>query len=666
MDRRSIDRRLNANRDLYVLDVEALAKILLRRKALLIAFLLMVLIPAGLFVFFRPAYYMAQTSVILEDPELNLTDFKDALPNQTLDDMTIETQVKVIASPTLAHETLDTLAKSEEPPALAVVAAKPEGRYEALKVFLKNLAVASEGKSRVISIAYKAENPYEAARIVNTHTQQYVDFQIRGKKEKIGLINEWITKQVAALREDSQKKAAAIQEFRKESGIVLGKNSQDLIEQQIADLTEQLVPVETQKLNLQAKADAASKGSGNEVVDSALIASLKGQVSIAKQDLQSLSATYGPSHPQVMEAQQRVKQASADLSRETGTIRNSVKVELEAATKQEEMIRARLEELNKQADDLREQAVSLESLQAEETANRTLLENFLTRAEELKSQLSYDSGDVRIVSLAETPTQPVGTSKTILFILAGIFAVVFAVGMVLLLELVDRGIEDEEDVKKVLNLRLLGTLPKVRNPLAEISGNKRSDYLEELKRIYLALAQKKGPQSILLTASRSGEGKTTVSITLARYLASIGTKVILVDANTTSPTIADLAGVDNGPGFAELMAGSADLTKAIHRDDIGLAVIPSGNQGGYAVDLLSSKAAFERMIATLKTQYEFIVVDCAPVLNTTDAEIIAGYVDHVILVIEWAKAPKKYLNKVSMTLRQFAKDVPSVILNKHP
>ncbi len=664
MDRRQLDRRLNTNRDLYVLDIEALLKTLCRRKALLVAFMLMVLVPAVLFVMFRPNYYVAQASVILEDQDLNLTDFKEALPTQTLDDMTIETQVKVIESPTLAHETLDVLAKDEKAPAIAIAAAKAEGRYDALKTFLKNLSVFSEGKSRVISIAYKSEDPYEASKIANTHTQQYIDFQIRSKKEKIALINEWITKQVAALREDSQKTSAKIQEFRKDSGIILGKNSQALILQQIEDLTEQLVPIETQKLNLQSR--AAAKGSTSEIVDSALISELKGQVSDAKQQLQSLSATYGPSHPEVMAAQQRVKQVSADLARETGTIKSSVKTELAAVTEQEQLIRDRLESLSKEMDDLRDKSILLESMEAEETANRTLLENFLTRSEELKSQLAYDSGDVRVSALAEVPTHPVGVSKTILFLLAGVFSVVFAVGMVLVLELVDRGIEDADDIKKVLNLRLLGTLPKVRNPLGEIGNNKRSDYVEELKRIYMIMAQKKGPQSVLLTASRSGEGKTTVSMALSRYLASIGTRAVVIDANTTSPSIAAIAEVPATPGFADLMAGAEDLSKTVHKDDGGLAIIPAGNQDRYGIDILSASERFRKLIETLKTQYDFIIVDCAPVLNTTDAEIIAGHVDQVVLVVEWAKAPKKYLNKVAGTLRQFAKETPSVILNKRP
>lgn len=665
MDRRQLDRRTHGNRDLYVMDIAGALQTLVRRKLLLAFLFLLIALPSAIYVFFRPSYYVAQAIVLLEDPNPVVSEFQNSMPKQqTLNDLTISTQLRIITSPTLAHETLDTLAKDKNPPEIAVAASKPEARYGALRSFLDSMLVANEGKSRLISISYRARDPYEAARIANAHTEQYIDFQLRNKKEQISKINDWITEQVVALREDSKKKAQTIQEFRKESGIVLGKNSQGLIEQQISDLTAQLIPVETEKLSLQARADA--EGATRETVGSALITSLKSQLSQAQQELRSLSATYGPQHPDVLAAQNRVKQASADLGRETGSIRSSVKTELESVTEQETLIRTRLEELNKQMDDLREKAISIESLETEEAANRALLESFLTRSEELKTQLSYNTGDVRIASAAETPTYPTGLPKTVLLVIAAVFSAIFSIGLILILELIDRGIEDAEDIKKLLSLRLIGTLPKTRNPLSEIGKTKSSAYLEDLKRIYLALSQKKTAQSLLITAARSGEGKTTTSLALARYLASIGTRAIIIDANTTSPSIATLTEAASAPGLAELLGGAADLAKVVQKDEDGLAIITSGNQQGYGIDILSSADKLTKIIDMLKTQYEFVIIDCAPVLSTTDAEILAGIVDQVVLVVEHARVPKKHLNKVAVTLRQYAKETPSVILNKRP
>ena len=70
------------------------------------------------------------------------------------------------------------------------------------------------------------------------------------------------------------------------------------------------------------------------------------------------------------------------------------------------------------------------------------------------------------------------------------------------------------------------------------------------------------------------------------------------------------------------------------------------------------------MLDTLKSQYDYVILDCANAQSSTDAEVIAGQVDNVIMVAQWNKTSKKTLKKVAENLRQHARDIPSVILNK--
>lgn len=677
MDRRKTDRREDRTGDIYVLDVHALGGIILRRKALLIGLMLIVLIPGLAYVATKPSTYRAATSVIVDNQELNLAEFQDVLPAGKFDDVTVETQARVIGSPKIIHLTLDALEEQSDPKA-AKEAPKDETakeaahqsatRYAAIRSFLANLEVTPQGRSRLIEVAFKSKDPIQAANIVNTHVQQYLRYQVENKKEQVELLNKWITDQVASLKEQGQIKSQAVQDYRKESGIMLGKDSEDLIHQQISDVSEQLIPVQTLRMNLQAKMDslAASKGKGtmSDVVDSNLVQNLKTQASTAEQELKALEAQYGPSHPSVLAAKKKAQQANADVARESGNIKSSVKMQLATVTQQEQLLRARLDELNQQANELGSKETKLESLQAEETANKTLLDNFLARYEEIKSQLDLSRADVRIVSPAEIPTDPIGMKKPFMMLMVSLLALVFAVGSVLVLEMIDRGIESGEDIKKQLNLKLIGMLPKVKNPLTTIGGKTGMAYSEEIKRIYLALAAKKAPQSIMFTAANSGEGKSTALMSLANYLQSIRAKVVVVDANTSSPSLATIAGTNSSPGYAEIMAGAVDITKGIYKDGNGLTVIPAGNTSSYPVDLLASES-FQRMMTNLKSQYDFVLIDCAPLLKTTDAEIISGLADQVVLVIEWAKTPKKQLKKVAEILRQYAKETPNVILNKH-
>ncbi len=644
MDRRKTDRRTNGSGDLYVFDVPAVLAILWRRRLWVVVIFLGLLIPGLLYVALKPNFYRATTSVIIEDQELNLADFKDALPSGKFDEMTIETQAKVIASPKIVHRTLDALERTEKP-----AMTTGEARYNKVRDFLRSLSVMPIIKSRIIEISYTAHDPIQAARIVNVHAQQYSEYQAESEREKLRLLNNWLSAQIEILKKSTQDRAQKMQEFRGESGILLGKNSQDLIYDQISDLTEELVPIETKKLNLQARAEALASSPSQDVdadiISSGLIANLKTQLSSAKQELKSLSPNLGKNHPEYLAAKKRVDQASADLSAEIETVKNSTKAELDAAIKQEELIHKRLEELNRQADEFREKQVQIESMESEETANKTLLENFLTRAEEIKSQMEYDHAAVHIVSPAEPPTEPIGTRKSLLFMVLAMFAGVFAVGGGLLLELIDRGIEDEDDIKRLLNLKLLGILP-----------NKASSaHFEELKRIYLALSARKEPQVLLLTSARRGEGVSEAALSLAKYTASIHQKTILIDVSGSH--------LQTPPGLAEILAGKSTLDKTLHDDKNGYTVLPAGDQNKYPMNFMASDI-FPNLLQILKESYNFIIIDARPVLKTTDTEIIAGLADQVILIIEWARTKKKELKKVSLALRQHTKDTPNAILNK--
>ncbi len=660
MDRRATDRRRNSDNTDGTLDINAILHTLWRRKLVLTALFTAFLIPIALFVAFKPSIYKATTSVMLENQELNLTDFQDALPKADLNDMSVETQGKVISSPKLVHQTLDALDADE-------TKKNPEQRHADLISFLNSMSVDTSGKSRVIEISYRSEDPVEAAERVNAHANQYVEYQAQNKKEQIASINSWISEQVETLKKESQEKSQAIQEYRNKSGIVLGKNSQDLLYQQIADLMRELAPVETTKLNLQARVEALenakSQDAALDVTQSSLINSLKNEASLAKQELQSLNANYGPNHPTLIAAKRKVAQVNSDIAREVNLVKTSLRTQLEAAQKQEALLRTRLEELNKQSDEWRDQSIALESLEAEQTANRTMLANFMARAEEVKSQIGLNRAGAKVVSPAEIPLYPVGNSKIVMLVLGILFAATAAVVIIFLLELVDRGIERAEDIKKILNLRLIGTLPRTKNPLTALNDNNRSPYMEEIKRIYLQLAEKETPQSILVTASRNGEGKSTVALSLAQYLASINQKVVLVDANTVSPSIAQITGVEQSPGFNDIITGTTkDHSKTIKRTNHGYSVIASGNDNT-GTDLMASDKIVA-LIENLKSQYSYVIIDCANVGETTDAEIIASLSDQVIFVIEGAKTPLKLIKNNAETLRRFSKTTPNVILNK--
>lgn len=654
MDRRKTDRRTNEAKDPYSFDLHDLAAILVRRKWLIAFLSLAALIPGMFHVATKPVMYGASSSILLEETDYGLADLQDAMGAARLDEAAFDTQISILKSPRLIQETLSDIHKD-----------KPVSQG-AIASFYNKLTIDSSGRSRVLTISYRSENAEETAAVVNTHVQNFIDYRIDAKQQQIDVINDWLNGQLAKLKEDSQKKGLAIKEFRGESTIILGPNAQNIIYDQISELTSQLVPIETKKLELQSKIDALESGQASSLPDvtrSTLIEQLKTQLSQARQELRAAGATLGPNHPQRRAAEKRVAQLQAEIGAETGTIRKSLTMELESVTKQEQLLNARIEELNTQANQMQDQSITMEDLQGELEANRKILVSYMDKFQEVKTRMDLSRSDVRVLNTADVPVVPSSMGKTSLAILVLMLSFAFGIIATLLLEFVDRGIEDENDIKNVLKLRLLGTLPYIKNPLSILSSKGRNSYTEELKRIYLLLAARGGSQTILVTSAESEEGKTTTALSIARYLASIRARVILIDADTIKPSIATITGTASAPGLAEILAGDADYTKIIKRDEDGLAIIPSGDQARYPIDILASNA-LDKILESLKSQYDFILIDSAGVLSCTDAEVLSGKVDMVIAVIEWKRIARKKLQTVTETLRQYSRDIPHVILNK--
>lgn len=113
----------------------------------------------------------------------------------------------------------------------------------------------------------------------------------------------------------------------------------------------------------------------------------------------------------------------------------------------------------------------------------------------------------------------------------------------------------------------------------------------------------------------------------------------------------------------ELLSGEAELDSVIQTDKNGIAVIPAGIKNTLISDLFVSDS-FKKLLDDLRNHYDYVIIDSAPVLSLSDAEILSSLVDRVILVAEWAKTPQKKLRAAGEILRQFSKEVPSIILNK--
>lgn len=671
MERRKINRNTNQALDAGIIDIREVAKEIWKRRMLTAILIAVPTVLTGLYVYTRPAVYEATATIMLEESKSKLDDVADVFPGLKFDNTTTETEINLLRSPSLIRDVIAAQGLHIDSDGHLAVGSEKDApqkkesteEYVVLSQYASGLEVAPVRGSRVIKITYNSSNPYLSTQLANAHAEQYIQSSITRKKEQAAQLNDWIAGQVEQLKKQSAEKSLAVQKFRRENGMIKGRNQEELITQQVSDIAGQLVPVQARKADLQAQAGAIASGDIQAALsNSSVIQSLKTQASSARQELQALGAKYGQNHPLYVEAQSRVTQIEGDIARETGAIKRAVKSELDTVIEQEKILNTQLDGIKTESDSQRQKQIELEGLELEAAASIKLLDSFIARYEEVSSQLNFASADARIVSNAELPMAPVANKKALKMVVVVFLSALFASLVAYMLSFVDRGAQSVDDIRRVLQLRFLGALPSVRSPIAEVTNGSRSTYFEEIKRIHLHLSNKPNVNTIMITAAETGEGKTSMTLALAAYLASLGRKVLVIDADLHAPDVARLSGVNEGPGLADVLSGKVIASSAITRDERGVAILQAGS-GIIPANLLTADS-IRVLLAGLKDNYDYILIDASPVLNSSDAEAIAGIVDMVVMVVAHGHTSRGNLKKAADTLRQFSVEIPSVILNK--
>ena len=201
-------------------------------------------------------------------------------------------------------------------------------------------------------------------------------------------------------------------------------------------------------------------------------------------------------------------------------------------------------------------------------------------------------------------------------------------------------------------------------PAAERRGLTNGAEQEEYQRLRASLLLAPGPASthtILVTATRHGEGATRVAIGLATALAAErDSRVLLAEANLRSPSLANRLHFNSTPGLCDFFAGRIQAEDLVTRmSDSNLSVIHAGSKAA-VVDC----EAIASVVTRLGPQFDFIVVDAPPVNQDADVAVLAPKMDGVVLVVEADRTPVAEAETAKRSLDRVGARLFGVVLNR--
>lgn len=259
-------------------------------------------------------------------------------------------------------------------------------------------------------------------------------------------------------------------------------------------------------------------------------------------------------------------------------------------------------------------------------------------------------------------------------------AIGFALGLLLvsLNAISFRTIRSESELRSLLNIPCMGTLPFYRKKQRRNSNRteinilydgENSDYVEAVRLVRTRLErQMEGKKVLMVTSSISGEGKSTVAANLAISMARKGKRVILVDCDLRNPTVGQIFGLkEQYPGLVSILRGQSRLEDSLcevldHGTPLGLTLLPGGERESRLVEILSSEE-MRKLIDTLRTQADIVILDTPPSAVLVDAMMLVRYVDGVAYVIMSDFARRRYIFEGVEELTSLGAPIVGCILN---
>lgn len=187
--------------------------------------------------------------------------------------------------------------------------------------------------------------------------------------------------------------------------------------------------------------------------------------------------------------------------------------------------------------------------------------------------------------------------------------------------------------------------------------------VEAIKTLRTNIMYSEDVKAIMLTSTMPSEGKSTVSLELARSFAALGKNTVLMDCDMRKSYLVRRLGIQEKiQGVSEYL--SKQSMKIVYRtSDPNLSIIFSGSYPPNPSELLSG-IRFESLMETLRDAYDYIIVDTPPMGDLVDGAIISRQVDGTLLVVRNDFVKTKAVKKVKQQIEQNGGRVLGVALNR--
>jgi capsular exopolysaccharide synthesis family protein len=654
-----------------VLDLPTLVRIIHHWRWLIVGAVALGLAGAIVASLLTSPVYRAWVTLEANPPAVAISDEQsrqqDVQSSNTFD--FVATQVGLLGSRAVAERTAQELNLPNNPDVVGQDGDASQRLRAATATVQGGLNVVAPEQGQLIKFSYDSTSPQLAALIANGIADSFINTSLQRRYEASAYARNFLERQINKTRADLERSERAVVAYAQQQGIITtgttgpdgkpsGSDTNSLQGESLVQLNSALAAATARRVAAEgAYRQALATGPNSEVNNSVL--PLRQELARLQGEYQQKREFMKPEHPEMASLQAQIselqRQIAAQASSASSGRINGLLADYKAALSAERALQARVGQLKGSVLNLRGRSIQYNILQREVDTNRSLYDALLQRYKQIGVAGGVGMAPVSIVDRAQVPTFPFKPNLFLNLIVGLGLGLIGGIAAAVGLEFLNDTIKSRDDVRRKLALACLGTVPKTagKDSFVDDLKNPTSIISEAYSAIVAALrfsTEEGMPKVLLVTSTRSGEGKSSSALAIAQNFARRERRVLLIDSDLRKPAF---KAASDRLGLSKLLTTDDPVqSHVVETQHENLWLLPSGPLPPNPADLLST-GRIRKIIAEVRDAFDLVVIDGPPSLGLADAPLLAAAAGSTLFVVESGKtrtrAAIEALNRIEAT-----------------
>ena len=398
----------------------------------------------------------------------------------------------------------------------------------------------------------------------------------------------------------------------------------------------------------------------------------KQEIQVRKAELQEWSEYLKPKHPRIVALNEEITRREKLLEIFKQQSLEQLENRRSSIALQIQNLDAEIKEWEVKSLEVSKKMAEYERLRANKQRVQNLYDRLLATMQTLGVDKDISPESVTVLERASLAKPARGDALRAL-IIAGVLGLVAGLGLLLLLDRFDDRPTSFTDLQDMFDEPVLAQIPAQPTPqkggiVPVIHGqDDRHAFLEAYRNLRSSLlymaTEGKRPRTLVVTSAIPGDGKSLTTANLAITLALAGSRVLLVDADLRRGTVHKYLNLQPTPGLTEILsAGTAWTTTVQATATPNLSVVPRGNPTHNPSEMFLSNK-FLALLQEFSAQYDYVILDTAPVMAADDVTTLAPHVEGVIFVVRASYTSARVARAALDLLYQRDVDVLGLVFN---